>query len=546
MAKNDGILGIDVRHGKLSLSMMKGGKIHKSVWIDVPDNIVDDYKILSDNLFAEFLKEKMKENKITAKKANFVIADTDLLIRSFDMPNMSDDQLELNIPFEFSDYILGDMKDFIFDFVKRGPEDNKASTTVSIFAYAVPVEYIRRIGELLRLAGLKLERAIPETLVYEALLSGVENQEEAKKDMCFLDIGSNRITMRMFRDEAYRLSHIIDIGENKIIQSIADELNVDVNIAETYLRNNFQNCQDSRGAVNSYKDISLEIIKGLNYYDMSDMAAKLKDVVICGPGALTEPLVALLKERIDKSVYTMKEMFPGETDRPELSVSFASATVISSVLANVGIMESEAYADVKKTDWKLVALGIVAVIALLVLAVKVGIVDKYAELNKARAYEAELQTRVDADTEFIKKSEELSVEYYHYTWDDMTEEEKGRVSRMDVAKLADFIASQGVSVKSMNLQGSTLVVGVTGDSLNTMSRLTAALTDQEIVESCSLSMAQKETTEASAPVTESAPSFDENGELIEDYIEPTNTGNIVNAEINIYLTTLKTDDQGGE
>ncbi|WP_024866589.1 pilus assembly protein PilM [Butyrivibrio sp. FCS014] len=546
MAKNDGILGIDVRHGKLSLSIMKGGKIQKTVWTDVPNNIVDDYKILSENLFAEFLKEKMKENKISAKKANFIIPDTDLLIRSFEMPNMSDEQLQLNIPYEFNDYILGDAKDFIFDFIKRGPEDEKASGNVSIFAYAVPVEYIRKIGEILRLAGLKLVRAVPETLVYEALLADVEDQEEAKKDMCFLDIGSNRITMRMFRDEAYRLSHIIDIGENKIIQSVADELNVDVNIAETYLRNNFQNCQDSRSAVNSYKDISLEVIKGLNYYDMSDMTAKLRDVVICGPGALTEPLVALLKERIDKSVYTMNDMFPQEADRPELSVSFASATVLKSVLQDVGILESEAYADVKKTDWKLIALGIVAAIALLVLAVKVGIVDKYAELNRARAYEAELQTRVDADTAFIKKSEELSVEYYHYTWDDMTEEERGRVSRTDVAKLADFIASQGVSVKSMNLQGTTLVVGVTGDSLNTMSKLTAALSDQEIVESCSLAMAQKETSEVSTTSTQEAPSFDETGELEGEIVDTSNAGTIVNAEINIYLTTLKADEQGGE
>ena len=256
--------------------------------------------------------------------------------------------------------------------------------------------------------------------------------------------------------------------------------------------------------------------------------------------------MALLKERIDKSVYTIPEMFPGEKDRPELSVSFASATVLRNVLSTVGILESEAYADVKKTDWKLIALGIVAAVALVALAVKVGIVDKYSELNKARAYEAELQARVDADTEFIKKSEELSVEYYHYTWDDMTEEERGRVSRVDVAKLADFIVSQGVSVKSMNLKGTTLVVGVTGDSLNTMSKLTAALTDQEIVESCSLSMAQKETAEESTAPVQEAPSFDENGELEGDYVDTPSTGKIVNAEINIYLTTLKADEQGGE
>ena len=547
MAKTDGILGIDVRHGKLSLSIIRGGKINKTVWMDIPGNIVDDYKILSDNLFSEFLKDKMKENKIKAKKAVVVISDTDLVIRSFSMPAMDDSQLALNVPFEFSDFISGDMKEYIFDYVKRDTRPDDASGQVNLIAYAVRVEYIRKVGEALRNAGLKLERAVPETICYESLLESLSDPEDAKKERCFLDIGTNHITMRMFRDGDYRLSHIIDLGENKIIQSIADELNCDVNLAETYLRSNYQDCQNCRGAVNAYKDISLEIIKGLNYYDMSDATSKLKDVVLCGPGAMTGPLVALLQERIDKSVYTIQDMFPGGENNADLNVTSPSVTALSSAAKGIGILESAAYTDVKKTDWKLVLLGAIAAVAVVVLAVKVGILDKYNELVKSQAYEAELQARVNADTLFIKQAEELSVEYYHYTWDDMTEEEKGRVSRVDVAKLADFIVSQGVSVRSINLKEKTLVVGVTGDSLNTMSKLTAALTDLDIVESCSLSMAQKESAEdtnTSVPVS-STSSDEEVAE--EDYaVETVDLNSVVNAEINIYLTTLNSEERGGE
>ncbi len=547
MAKTDGILGIDVRHGKLSLSIIRGGKINKTVWVDVPGNIVDDYKILSENLFSEFLKDKMKEYKIKAKKAVVVISDTDLVIRSFSMPAMDDSQLKLNVPFEFSDFISGDMKEYIFDYVKRDVRPEDASEQVNLIAYAVRVEYIRKVGEALRNAGLKLERAVPETICYESLLESLSDPEDAKKERCFLDIGTNHITMRMFRDGNYRLSHIIDLGENKIIQSIADELNCDVNLAETYLRSNYQDCQNCQGAVNAYKDISLEIIKGLNYYDMSDATSKLKDVVLCGPGAMTGPLVALLQERIDKSVYTIQDMFPGGENNADLNVTSPSVIALTSAANGIGILESAAYTDVKKTDWKLVLLGAIAAVAVVVLAVKVGILDKYNELVRSQAYEAELQAKVNADTLFIKQAEELSVEYYHYTWDDMTEEEKGRVSRVDVAKLADFIVNQGVSVRSINLKEKTLVVGVTGDSLNTMSKLTAALTDLDIVESCSLSMAQKESAEdtnTSVPVS-STSSDEEVAE--EDYaVETVDLNSVVNAEINIYLTTLNSEERGGE
>ncbi len=596
MAKNDGILGIDVRHGKLSLSMIKGGNIQKTVWTDIPENIVDDCKILSDNLFSEFLKDKIKENGFKAKKAAYVIADSDLLLRSFDMPEMADDQLKLNIPFEFSDYIPGDMKDYIFDFVRRDVENEGSQGKANIIAYAVPVEYIRKICETLRLAGLKLERAVPETLVYETLLNCLQDEEDIKKETCFLDIGSNHIIMRIFRDGDYRLSHIIDIGEDKIIQAVADELNVDVNLAETYLRSNYNECQDCRSAVNAYKDISLEIMKGLNYYDMSDMTSSVKDVVLSGPGSLTDPLVALLQERIDKAVYTVQEMFPENLEVPGLNVSFASVTVIKSCIKGIGIEEEAAYADVKKKDWRLLLACAVAAIVALVFLVKVGIVDKYAELNRALAYESELQGRVAADNMFIEQSEELFAEYYHYTWDDMTEEEVGRVSRVDVAELADFIVSQGVSVRSLNLSGTTLVVGVTGDSLKTMSRLTAALTDQDIVESCSLSMAQKETLDGTENVPDTVKrggtsksddediaeedsqvdsSRNESEEALREILKPAPTeensdisdvvsetedlddidaaddeddngssDSIVNAEINIYLTTLDAENSG--
>ncbi len=567
MAKNDGILGIDVRHGKLSLSMVRGGKITKTVWMDIPSNIVDDYKILSENLFSEFLKDKMKEHKIKAKKASFVINDTDLVIRSIDMPDMPDEQLRLNVPFEFSDYLSGDMKDYIFDFVKRDTEQKEAAGKVNLIAYAVPMEYVRKVCDTLRLAGLKLERAVPETLCYETLLSGLKNPEDTKKERCFLDIGSDHITMRIFREGTYRLSHMIDIGENRIIPAIADELNVDINLAETYFRSNYQNCQECRGAMNAYKDISLEIIKGLNYYDMSDMTSRLRDVVLCGPGAMTEPLVSLLKERIDKLVYTIQDMFPDNSGDKALNVSFASATVLDSTAKHIGILESAAYTDVKKTDWKMVALGAVAAVVAVAAVAKFGIIDKYDALNRAQAREAELQDRVTTDMMFINQKDDLSAEYYHYTWDDMTEEERGRVRRVDVAKLADFIVSQGVSVRSLDLKESTLVVAVTGDSLSTMSKLTASLADQDIVASCSLSTAQKENAEDGQTIPRATAvenNSEETGETAEESSEGNtdettdgatdtervrnvnDSDNVVNAEIKIYLSTLNADSQGGD
>ncbi len=58
---------------------------------------------------------------------------------------------------------------------------------------------------------------------------------------------------------------------------------------------------------NAYKDISIEVLKGLNFYEISDMSARLNDVVLCGGGAKIGPLVDILKERIAMNVLTMEE-----------------------------------------------------------------------------------------------------------------------------------------------------------------------------------------------------------------------------------------------
>ena len=165
MAKSDGVVGICVRHNRIALGTLKGGTVNKVFWSDIPENIVDDNKVLSENLFVEFLKEKLKESGIRARKAAVVIADVDLFIKNVRMPNMSDEQLRLNIPFEFRDYVSGELKDYVFDYLKKGTSNDEETEKIDLLAYAVPSEYITGLSHSLRLAGLRLERAIPESLV---------------------------------------------------------------------------------------------------------------------------------------------------------------------------------------------------------------------------------------------------------------------------------------------------------------------------------------------------------------------------------------------
>ena len=488
MSRNDGVLGISVIHGRIAFTLMKGGVVRLTDWEEIPSNIVDGNKVISQSLFADFLREKLREKKIKCKLAAYVIPDSEIFVKNISMPKIDEEQLRYNIPFEFKDLIRGELNQYVFDYVKRnGNGENETSSAVKLLAYAVPIEVISNIRETLKQVGLKLVKALPETSVYETMISAIGEEEEVKKERCFMDIGRRAIRMMVFKNGEFKLSHLLDIGEERAIQAIADDLNVDAHLAGTYLRSNYQDCDRSPAAINAFKDISVEILRGLNFYEMSDMTSRLNDVVLCGTGAMTEPLVEILKQRIDQNVVTMDELFPKFDQDKGINVTYASVGVLLSDAVGVATNSNLAVVgEKKKTNGKSIAavVGAIAVIALLV--GKFGIYDRLNALSVERQKAAELQKQIDEQTAYLLSSEELVKEYYHYTWEPMSDEEKERVSRLEAFELVDLIAKQGMRVKYMNIASEAVTVDILAADLDSVSKLTTLMQEQDIVESCNV------------------------------------------------------------
>ncbi len=310
MAK-DTMVGINCSHGRLSLVYMRSGVIKKSVWVDVPENVVEHGEILSANLFSALISDTMRQNGIKTKKCAYVFPSTNIFVRNLTVPRMSEEQIRYNIPFEFRDFIQGELKDFVFDYAYRPPlpgeEDD--GMTIKLLAVAIRRSRLEEIQDILKMSGLKLAKAVPDICAFENMLNSIADAEERRKERCFIDIGNSTSRMLIYKNGRYKLTHMVDIGERRIVGAIADEFNVDMHIAKTYLMQNYQDCCSLPACVNCYKDISIEILKGLNFYEISDMSARLNDVVLCGGGAMIEPLVAILKERIMMNVKTTDEFF---------------------------------------------------------------------------------------------------------------------------------------------------------------------------------------------------------------------------------------------
>lgn len=331
--KANNILGLYCGQGRLSLTLAKGGEVKKSIWVNVPDNIMEGTEIKSENLFAALLKETIKQNGMSCKNVAFAITSDDVFIRNITIPRMTPDQIRINIPFEFRDFIHGELKEYIFDYAylpgRDGMNEATGEPTMNLVAAAIPSESLESISRMMKKAGLRLVKAAPSIFGYESLLKLLPSADEREKERCFMNIGYDDTRMLIYKNGKYKLTHMIDIGEYKIVQVLADEMNVDMHLAKTYLETNYENCQQLQAVRNTYKDISLEILKGINFYEVSDMTARLGDIVLCGGGAMITPLVALLKERITMNVCTMDELFNIRNFGPAFNITALSYGIVA-------------------------------------------------------------------------------------------------------------------------------------------------------------------------------------------------------------------------
>ena len=538
MSKKDDILGISVSHGILSMTLMKNGHIKQSVHDEIPDNIVDGVRILASHLFSDFIRDKLSEHGIKCRNAAYVIADEDVFKRIIRLPDVDDAQIRLNIPFEFRDYIRGELKNYAFDYVKRrhGEEDGDH---IRILAYAVAISKIEEIREILDDAGLRLMKLVPEASIFEALLNSLEDEEEVNKERCILDIGKGSIRILIFKNGEYKLSHPIDGGEAQIIRCIADEHGVDMHLAETYYRTNYQNCNDAQTVQNAAKDISIDVMRGLNFYEISDMKSRLNDVVVCGTGARSDILIDILKTRIDKKVISMDELFPKYEQGKNFNLTYASVGVLISGDTNMFSEHTAAETGRKKVfKWVKFAIGMTAIAIAAAIFSKHAIYDRYQILSQEKAKTETLKQQLELKMDYIEDSQEMLDKYAHYTYEDFTDEEKGRTRRLKVAKLADVISEHGGKVNEFNLMGDTLFVTVTADSLESVGSLAQVLSSEDIVDSCSVQVAETNDVNSSDRKKRNGNAESEQAIL---------SVPSVTAEINIYLKSgIKSDKGAGK
>ena len=105
------MLGIDIGTGSIKLVTKD-----QCVLIDTAENVFENDHFIAFDGMSEIFKTAVKGHGIRNKKVSLILPDEDLYFSRTTLPLMSEKQLKVNLPYEFSKIVGKDADQYIYDY----------------------------------------------------------------------------------------------------------------------------------------------------------------------------------------------------------------------------------------------------------------------------------------------------------------------------------------------------------------------------------------------------------------------------------------------
>lgn len=321
------VVGIDIGNGHLKMALYKKGEA-RLVSARLPRNLVNDGLITDHQAMSRFIRTVKKEHHINASACALVLPEPFTFFRHISVPAMTEDQLILNLPYEFRDYISGDANSYFYDYAVKETtySDTGVPEKMELFAAAVSKMTINEYSNILRRAGFKLKTALPREMAYVSLLKDYidRNPLGLNQEFCIINIG-NRITcIDIYKGSTHVASKVIEYGCHDIDDAVAKVKNIDPFLASSYVQTNYEDVLSLPESMAVYNRISVEIMKVINFYNFSNPDNNLQELYYCGSGADCAQLTEAIDKQTDKHTHRMDSLVPPSIAGSE---SLASCTL---------------------------------------------------------------------------------------------------------------------------------------------------------------------------------------------------------------------------
>lgn len=326
-------LGFDIGTGALKIAQCDGGGIRRAVSVPLPDHLVQEGRITSFDAMADLIKETVKKNRLSGKTCAVVLPDGLAYLRRVTMPAMTVEQLAVNLPFEFRDYLTAAKDRYFYDHALNeitNDEEGKPMA-MDLTAAAVSKETIREYGEMFRRAGLKLKVAAPVECAYANLLRAYIGGDAGrdKREYCLLDLGHSVTRIHIFTGTCFEVTRTIEIGSAMVDAAVAEAMSVDAYLARSYKESNHQRVLEQDGVKGVYAAIAVEVMKAINFYGFNNRDSNIEEVYCGGGGSRAHAIRETVGTTLGLKIHSISDLLPGFAGEAEVLEVCAAAAGIT-------------------------------------------------------------------------------------------------------------------------------------------------------------------------------------------------------------------------
>ena len=318
-------LGFDIGSSTMKIAVLRGDSVRLEE-VRLPENMMDEAgNIVLPHVFSQFLKQTKKELSIPSGTASLVLPSNQVICRLVTMPKMTADQLMMNLPYEFADFIQGAADQYFCDYALCSPAEGESEEQgVPMMAAVAAKQTLVSYTDMFAKAGIKLRTVLPQEM---ALIDLVKGRGGGAEEFCFVDLGhtTTRITV-VWRDRI-QATRQIPLGGRNLDLAAAETLGVDAFLANTYKNTNYQNILSSPVLTEVCDRIAVEILKVINFYQFTYRASTLDGIYLVGGGAAMPYLRRAIEGTVGMSLLPPESLLPGVQEQTASGIFAAGAAM---------------------------------------------------------------------------------------------------------------------------------------------------------------------------------------------------------------------------
>ncbi|MBQ8627523.1 MAG: pilus assembly protein PilM [Agathobacter sp.] len=312
------ILTFDIGESYIKIAYKEKEQI--TVYVEqMPENLMKDGIIQMPHMMTDFLKELKKEYHLPKGDCGVVIPDELTVCRKLTLPAMTEKQLEVNLPFEFSDYISGEPQKYVYDYAMQEmvyDEDGKPKEMILTGA-VMSKESVLSYVNIFKNAGFKLRTLIPQEIALTNIMKQAvaDGRVEKDKEYCIVNLGHRATQVYIYKGDELMVLRTIHVGNSVIDRAISEHENVDTFVARTYKNKNYNGILEKEYAREAFGTVAVEVMKVINFYRFNNRESQLEEMYFLGGGSNIKELCDSIANANELAGKSIMELLPNNVAR---------------------------------------------------------------------------------------------------------------------------------------------------------------------------------------------------------------------------------------